>query len=101
MVTRQGGASPPEGSGICVFSVHLRLNGVDTQIMEATAALTHGQDEAVHQPGDKISGACHCGRVAFLLCCEKPLASKLCHCDTCKTIHGKVEGASQNEKRIF
>lgn len=58
--------------------------------MEATAAQIHEHQEDIKQPGDNISGACHCGRVVFLLCCEQPLASKLCHCDTCKTIHGTL-----------
>lgn len=36
----------------------------------------------------KVKGSCHCGRVAYWLSREKPLVSKYCHCNDCKTIHG-------------
>lgn len=36
----------------------------------------------------EMQGACHCGRIKFWLSKDKPLASKYCHCDDCKTIHG-------------
>lgn len=34
------------------------------------------------------TGHCHCGRVAYQLGRERPLASKYCHCTTCQRLHG-------------
>lgn len=36
----------------------------------------------------KWKGSCHCGKVKYELSREKPLASKTCHCSTCKSLHG-------------
>ncbi|KAL6852495.1 hypothetical protein ACO1O0_007040 [Amphichorda felina] len=36
----------------------------------------------------KLLGRCHCGQVKYLLRRDAPLASKFCHCDDCKSIHG-------------
>jgi len=33
--------------------------------------------------------SCHCGKVTYQLSREEPLDSKLCHCTTCQTQHGK------------
>ncbi|KAL7810256.1 Mss4-like protein [Trichoderma aethiopicum] len=35
-----------------------------------------------------LQGSCHCGRVKYWLSKDKPLASKYCHCDGCKVLHG-------------
>lgn len=35
-----------------------------------------------------MQGACHCGQVKYWLSKDNPLASKYCHCDDCKVIHG-------------
>ncbi|KAL7933171.1 Mss4-like protein [Trichoderma chlorosporum] len=35
-----------------------------------------------------LQGTCHCGRVKYWLSKDKPLASKYCHCNDCKVIHG-------------
>ena len=32
---------------------------------------------------------CHCGKVKYQLSREEPLDSKLCHCTTCQTQHGR------------
>ncbi|PBP23167.1 hypothetical protein BUE80_DR005815 [Diplocarpon rosae] len=37
---------------------------------------------AVHE------GGCHCGKVRYQICREKPLKAKFCHCGTCRRIHG-------------
>jgi len=36
----------------------------------------------------KLQGSCHCGHVMYNLSRDKPLASKFCHCNDCKIIHG-------------
>ncbi|KAK6581779.1 hypothetical protein PZA11_005476 [Diplocarpon coronariae] len=33
-------------------------------------------------------GGCHCGKVRYQICREKPLKAKFCHCGTCRRIHG-------------
>lgn len=35
-----------------------------------------------------LQGACHCGQVKYWLSKDGPLASKYCHCNDCKVIHG-------------
>lgn len=37
----------------------------------------------------RYEASCHCGRVKYQLSREEPLDSKLCHCTTCQTQHGK------------
>jgi hypothetical protein len=37
----------------------------------------------------RYEAACHCGKVEYELSREEPLDSKLCHCTTCQTQHGK------------
>ncbi|KAM4054470.1 glutathione-dependent formaldehyde-activating enzyme [Hirsutella rhossiliensis] len=36
----------------------------------------------------KLRGACHCGTIVYWLSRDKPLASKFCHCQDCRTLHG-------------
>ncbi|KAL7796092.1 Mss4-like protein [Trichoderma ceciliae] len=36
----------------------------------------------------ELQGACHCGRVKYWLSKDCPLASKYCHCNDCRVIHG-------------
>ncbi|KND89954.1 hypothetical protein TOPH_05365 [Tolypocladium ophioglossoides CBS 100239] len=36
----------------------------------------------------KLRGACHCGRIVYWLSKDEPLASKYCHCNDCKVLHG-------------
>ena len=47
----------------------------------------------VHEPNEhfdvKYEANCHCGKVKYQLSREEPLDSKLCHCTTCQTQHGK------------
>jgi hypothetical protein len=47
----------------------------------------------VHEPNEEFhalyEASCHCGQVEYQLSREKPLDSKLCHCTTCQTQHGK------------
>lgn len=47
----------------------------------------------VHEPNEKFDvkyeANCHCGRVKYQLSRLEPLDSKLCHCTTCQTQHGK------------
>ena len=47
----------------------------------------------IHEPNDKFNALyeanCHCGKVKYQLNREEPLDSKLCHCTTCQTQHGK------------
>lgn len=47
----------------------------------------------VHDSNDHFDAlyeaSCHCGRVKYQLSREAPLDSKLCHCTTCQTQHGK------------
>lgn len=40
--------------------------------------------------------SCHCGKVQYQLAREKPLDSKLCHCTTCQTQHGKFHPFANN-----
>ncbi|KAH6604498.1 hypothetical protein Trco_006205 [Trichoderma cornu-damae] len=35
-----------------------------------------------------LQGVCHCGKVKYWLSKDSPLASKYCHCNDCKVIHG-------------
>lgn len=42
----------------------------------------------------KYEASCHCGKVKYQLKREEPLDSKLCHCTTCQTQHGKWSPAS-------
>lgn len=62
---------------------------------------TEGKDEwkkrppyRIHEKNDKFDvkyeANCHCGRVKYQLSREEPLDSKLCHCTTCQTQHGKA-----------
>jgi hypothetical protein len=48
----------------------------------------------IHKPADsfdvKYEASCHCGKVNYQLAQEEPLDSKLCHCTTCQTQHGKL-----------
>lgn len=48
----------------------------------------------VHEPTDNFKplyeASCHCGRIQYQLSRERPLASKLCHCSTCQTLHGAM-----------
>ena len=48
----------------------------------------------IHESSEKFDvryeAQCHCGKVKYQLCREKPLGSKLCHCTTCQTQHGKI-----------
>lgn len=37
----------------------------------------------------KYEANCHCGKVQYQLSRREPLDSKLCHCTTCQTQHGK------------
>lgn len=37
----------------------------------------------------KLRGACHCGRIVYWLSKDAPLASKYCHCNDCKVLHGE------------
>lgn len=37
----------------------------------------------------RYEASCHCGKVKYQLSREVPLNSKLCHCTTCQTQHGK------------
>jgi len=37
----------------------------------------------------RYEASCHCGKVKYQLSRESPLDSKLCHCTTCQTQHGK------------
>lgn len=47
----------------------------------------------MHDPNEhfeaRYEAACHCGKVEYELSREEPLDSKLCHCTTCQTQHGK------------
>lgn len=47
----------------------------------------------VHEKNDdfdvKYEANCHCGKVQYQLSRREPLDSKLCHCTTCQTQHGK------------
>ena len=47
----------------------------------------------LHEPNEhfeaRYEAACHCGKVEYELSREEPLDSKLCHCTTCQTQHGK------------
>ncbi|KOS22838.1 hypothetical protein ESCO_003430 [Escovopsis weberi] len=54
------------------------------------------------EPFSKITqGSCHCGRVRYWLRREKPLAVKLCHCDTCKLIHAShAQSSEANPQRL-
>lgn len=38
----------------------------------------------------KYEANCHCGKVKYQLSRREPLDSKLCHCTTCQTQHGKL-----------
>jgi len=48
----------------------------------------------IHESNDnfpvKYEASCHCGKVKYQLSREEPLDSKLCHCTTCQTQHGKL-----------
>ena len=47
---------------------------------------------SMHDPKEfkaRYEASCHCGKVKYQLSREKPLDSKLCHCTTCQTQHGK------------
>ena len=48
----------------------------------------------------KLQGSCHCGRVKYWLSQDKPLASKYCHCDGCKVLHGKSHPLSLPPFRV-
>lgn len=37
----------------------------------------------------KWEAMCHCTRVQYQLCREKPLAAKYCHCRACQVLHGE------------
>lgn len=47
----------------------------------------------IHEPNEhfkaKYEASCHCGKVKYQLSRDAPLDSKLCHCTTCQTQHGK------------
>ena len=47
----------------------------------------------IHEPNDKFNALyeanCHCGQVKYQLSRQEPLDSKLCHCTTCQTQHGR------------
>lgn len=47
----------------------------------------------IHEKNDnfdvKYEANCHCGKVKYQLNRREPLDSKLCHCTTCQTQHGK------------
>ena len=48
---------------------------------------------SVHDEADfkvRYEASCHCGKVKYQLKREEPLDSKLCHCTTCQTQHGKL-----------
>lgn len=49
----------------------------------------------IHESNDgfkaRYEASCHCGKVKYQLSREAPLDSKLCHCTTCQTQHGKRE----------
>lgn len=49
----------------------------------------------IHEPNEhfeaRYEAACHCGKVEYELSREEPLDSKLCHCTTCQTQHGKSD----------
>ena len=48
---------------------------------------------SIHQDNSKFDvkheASCHCGKVKYQLSRDIPLDSKLCHCTTCQTQHGK------------
>lgn len=48
----------------------------------------------MHEPNEHFKAlyeaSCHCGKVKYQLSREEPLDSKLCHCTTCQTQHGKL-----------
>lgn len=46
----------------------------------------------------KYEANCHCGRVKYQLSREEPLDSKLCHCTTCQTQHGKSTSLSPSRR---
>lgn len=47
----------------------------------------------LHEPNEhfkaRYEASCHCGKVKYQLSRQEPLDSKLCHCTTCQTQHGK------------
>ena len=46
-------------------------------------------NDSVEKFNARWNASCHCGRVEYQLSRESPLDSKLCHCGTCQTQHGK------------
>lgn len=49
----------------------------------------------------KCRGNCHCGKVQFELSRDTPLASKLCHCTTCQTQHGKECWQAESQDSVL
>lgn len=67
---------------------------------EAKGQTEQGKDDWKHrapyrlrEPNEnfksRYEASCHCGKVKYQLSREEPLDSKLCHCTTCQTQHGK------------
>lgn len=63
---------------------------------ESTTGISEWKQRApyrVHEKADnfdvKYEANCHCGKVKYQLSRREPLDSKLCHCTTCQTQHGK------------
>jgi hypothetical protein len=68
----------------------------EEQAQEAKTGLNDWKTRApykIHEPNEhfkaRYEAACHCGKVEYELSREEPLDSKLCHCTTCQTQHGK------------
>jgi hypothetical protein len=63
---------------------------------ESTTGISEWKKRApykIHDNGEnfdvKYEANCHCGKVQYQLSRREPLDSKLCHCTTCQTQHGK------------
>lgn len=46
-------------------------------------------DQKIDNFDVKYTANCHCGKVEYQLSRREPLDSKLCHCTTCQTQHGR------------
>lgn len=85
---------------------HISTTSRNSSTMEANGngpkdESTNGKNEWKQRPPYQIhsdnkdfkslyDASCHCGKVKYQLSREAPLDSKICHCTTCQTQHGKL-----------
>ena len=78
------------------FTTTLKMDEREAEAKESLPAQDHWKVRApykIHDPQEgfkvRYEASCHCGKVKYQLSREEPLDSKLCHCTTCQTQHGK------------